>query len=142
MAKPKRGTKAGKTGAEAQAMNGADLPTRQVAATELHVVQVVEAKPAQPDLQKKELIERVIERSEIKRRDARPVVEAVLAILGETLAEGRGLRLEPLGKLRINRSEEKGNRRVVVAKLRQTLGGAEDAAEVEPDDEDSDGAPD
>jgi nucleoid DNA-binding protein len=73
-----------------------------------------------PDLKKKELLEQVVARSGIKKKDAKPVVEAMLAVLGETLAEGRELNLQPLGKLRINRSEEKTGYRIVVCKLRQS----------------------
>jgi DNA-binding protein HU-alpha len=73
-----------------------------------------------PDMKKKELIDLVVERSGIKKKDAKPVVEAMLAVLGESIAKGRELNLQPLGKLRINRSEEKSNGRVIVCKLRQS----------------------
>ena len=75
---------------------------------------------AEADLKKKELIELVTERSGLKKRDVKPVVEATLAILGETIAEGRELNLQPFGKLRINRTEDKANGRVTVCKLRQS----------------------
>ena len=76
---------------------------------------------SEPDLKKKELIDLVVARSGIKKKDAKPTVEAILAILGETIARGRELNLQPLGKLRINRSEEKSNARVIVCKLRQRI---------------------
>ncbi|MEX0283768.1 MAG: HU family DNA-binding protein [Paracoccaceae bacterium] len=76
---------------------------------------------AQADLKKKELIEDVVARSGIKKKDAKPVVEAMLGILGEALADGRELNLQPLGKLRINRSEEHAGYRIVVCKLRQQM---------------------
>jgi DNA-binding protein len=75
---------------------------------------------AEPELKKKELIDLVVERSQIKKKDAKPVVEAMLAILGETIASGRELNLQPLGKLRINRSTDKVNGRVIICKLRQS----------------------
>lgn len=78
---------------------------------------------AEPDLKKKELIDLVVERSKIKKKDAKPVVEAMLAILGETIASGRELNLQPLGKLRINRSTDKGNGRIIICKLRQSTAG-------------------
>ncbi|MBL4767212.1 MAG: HU family DNA-binding protein [Rhodobacteraceae bacterium] len=71
-------------------------------------------------MRKKELIDLVVERSGIKKKDAKPTVEAVLAILGEAIASGRELNLQPFGKLRINRTEEKSNGRVIVCKLRQS----------------------
>lgn len=144
MAKPKDKMKPGRkgrAGGAGRGRGGAGLvASDKTGRAELRVVQVVEADPAKPDLNKRALIDAVVARSDIKRREVKPVVEAMLAVLGETLAEGRGLNLEPLGKLRINRTEERGNRRIVVAKLRQSLDGAR--AEVGPDDEDSDGAPD
>ena len=83
---------------------------------------------AEADLKKRELIDLVVERSGIKKKDAKPVVEAMLAVLGETIAGGRELNLQPLGKLRINRAEEKGNGRVIVCKLRQSLAASARAA--------------
>ncbi|MEW2911654.1 HU family DNA-binding protein [Leisingera sp. JC11] len=84
-----------------------------------------------PELAKKELIERAVERSGVKKKDAKPVVEAVLALLGEAVAEGRELNLKPFGKLRINRSQERSNGTVFVCKLRQppaAAGAANNAA--------------
>lgn len=74
---------------------------------------------APADLRKKELIDLVVERSGAKKRDAKPAIEATLAVLGEMLASGRELNLPPLGKVRINRVEEKANGRVIICKLRQ-----------------------
>ncbi|TDE40871.1 HU family DNA-binding protein [Antarcticimicrobium sediminis] len=93
----------------------------QTAPVEPYLGQTVEPAIGEPDLRKKELIAAVLARCEVKRRDAKPVIEAMLAVLGETLATGRGLNLEPMGKLHINRSEEKRGRRIVVCKLRQGL---------------------
>ena len=87
---------------------------------EPRVVTVTDAVVAEADLKKKELIDLVVTRSGIKKKDAKPVVEAMLAVLGESIGSGRELNLQPLGKLRINRSEEKANGRVIVCKLRQS----------------------
>jgi len=84
------------------------------------VVQMSEPQVSAPEMKKKELIDTVVERSGIKKKDAKPVVEAMLAVLGEAIGDGRKLNLQPLGKLRINRSEEKSNGRVIVCKLRQS----------------------
>ena len=59
-----------------------------------------------PALKKKELINTVVERSGIKKKDAKPVIEAMLAVLGQTLAEGREMNLQPLGKIKINRAKD------------------------------------
>ncbi len=76
----------------------------------------------QADLKKRELIDQVVARSGVKKKDAKPVVEAMLAILGETLGSGRDLNLPPMGKLRINRTHDRPGYRVIISKLRQSTG--------------------
>jgi DNA-binding protein HU-alpha len=82
---------------------------------------------AEPELKKKELLDLIVARSGIKKKDAKPVVEAMLAVLGETVASGRELNLQPLGKLRINRTEIKENGKVIICKLRQSKAAVEKA---------------
>jgi len=101
----------------------------QSAPVEPRLVKVSEPAVARPDLKKRDLIEAVLERCDVKKRDARPVIEAMLAVLGETLAEGRGLNLEPMGKLRVNRVEDRQDRRIVVCKLRRSLSAPEGEVE-------------
>lgn len=50
--------------------------------------------------------------------------EAVLKVLGEALAEGQGLTLPPLGKLKINRQFEKSGDEILVLKLRRPKAGS------------------
>ncbi|MFW2541774.1 HU family DNA-binding protein [Primorskyibacter sp. 2E107] len=71
------------------------------------------------DLRKAELIDLVVERSGVRKRDAKPAVEAALAILGQALAEGRPLALQPLGKVRHLTVKERPNARVINLRLRQ-----------------------
>lgn len=70
-------------------------------------------------MRKKELVEAIVTRTGVKRRDARVIIEAMLAELGATLAEGRDLILPPLGRVRINRTKELEDGRVLAMKLRQ-----------------------
>jgi DNA-binding protein HU-alpha len=72
-----------------------------------------------PEMKKRDLLEKVVKRSGIKKKDAKPVVEAMLAVMGEALAEGRELNLPPFGKLKTNRVKETGNARILNCKLRQ-----------------------
>ncbi len=85
------------------------------------VVKVTEPTVAEPDLKKKDLINMVVERSGVKKKFAKPTIEAALAVIGEALASGRELNLPPMGKVRINRNEEKADGRVIVCRLRQPL---------------------
>lgn len=75
--------------------------------------------PNAPTMRKPELIERVVLRSGIKKRDAKPAVEAALAVLGEALSEGEVLQLPPLGKLRVTRTVEQDEGEVLVCRLRR-----------------------
>lgn len=70
-------------------------------------------------LKKRELLRAVAERSGLRRRDAKQAVEAMLEVLGETLAEGREINLQPMGKLILKRSTERGPNRISILKLRQ-----------------------
>lgn len=71
------------------------------------------------DLRKNPLYDLVAERSGAKRRDVKPIVDAMLEVLGENLAAGRGMNLPPLGRVRINRTEDKTGGRVIVCKVKQ-----------------------
>ena len=73
-----------------------------------------------PVLRKKELIETVVTRSGIKKKDAKPVVDAMLAVLGDALADNRDLILPPLGRIKIRREKKLPNGRVLTVKVRQT----------------------
>lgn len=74
--------------------------------------------PATP-LKKQDLLAQVVERSGIPKRDAKPVVEAMLAVLGDALAEGREMNLKPMGKIKRKRVTEGDTARVIVANIRQ-----------------------
>ncbi|KIN66529.1 DNA-binding protein HU [Sulfitobacter donghicola DSW-25 = KCTC 12864 = JCM 14565] len=71
------------------------------------------------DLRKKELFELVVERSGMKKKDVKPVVEAMLAVLGDAFGEQREMNLPPLGKLKVQRGKELPDGRALVVKLRQ-----------------------
>lgn len=74
-----------------------------------------------PVLRKKELIDRVVARSGIKKKDAKPTIEAMLAVLGEALQKGEELNLHPMGKMKVTRVIEKPNATVMVTKVRRRL---------------------
>ncbi|MFU8776733.1 MAG: HU family DNA-binding protein [Roseovarius sp.] len=106
--------------------------------TNVIALTVAEAIPANagPELKKQELIDKILAKGDIKKKNAKPVVEAMLAVLGEVLAEGREINLPPLGKIKINRVRDMANARIIVAKIRQAKPGA--GPDNESDDEDSD----
>lgn len=56
-------------------------------------------------LKKKEFFERVVDRSGVRKGEAKTAVEAALAVLGEALANGEEVNLPPLGKIRVARQK-------------------------------------
>ena len=77
------------------------------------------ADPPQVTFRKRDLIEQVTAETGLKRRDVKAISEAVLAAMGRAVGEGQSLALEPLGKLRVARTNESGASRVLTCKLRQ-----------------------
>ena len=96
----------------------ADKP--KAAATPPEVVSEMTAVVAGPDLKKPELLQLVAERAEMPKNKVKPIVEAMLAVVGEAIAQERGLNLQPLGKLKLMRSRDAGSATVTVAKIRQS----------------------
>ena len=72
-----------------------------------------------PEMKKKELLSLAVERSGVRQKFAKPAIEAVLAILGETIAEGRDINVQPLGKVKVQRSKDTGNGKVHITRIRQ-----------------------
>ncbi|KQB97779.1 hypothetical protein AL073_02255 [Loktanella sp. 1ANDIMAR09] len=92
------------------------------------------AKTEDGTLKKPELLDAVVARTNLKKRDVKPAVEAALAVLGEALREGAVVNLPPLGKLRVVKTKPlDGGAAVVTLKLR-TPKDATGAAEAASDD--------
>lgn len=71
------------------------------------------------DLRRREYLEEVALRSGLRKNQVKPVLEAALEVLGETLASGRGTNLPGLGKFKVNRSKDVGRAQVMVCRLRR-----------------------
>jgi nucleoid DNA-binding protein len=77
------------------------------------------AKTEDGTLKKPELLDAVVARTNLKKRDVKPAVEAALAVLGEALRGGAVVNLPPLGKLRVVKTKPlDGGAAVVTLKLR------------------------
>ncbi len=102
------------------------------------LVTVSEPVISAPELKKRDLINLVVERAGIKKKDAKPAIEAALAVLGEALAEGRELNMRPLGKVKVTRMEKKSNGQLIVCRVRQPFEtqDADDEKEALADDQD------
>ncbi|MEQ3626932.1 MAG: HU family DNA-binding protein [Celeribacter sp.] len=99
-------------------------------------VTVVSAEPvvAGPELKKPALIDRVVERSGGKKRDVKPVVEAMLEVLGQALDNGEELVLPPLGKVKLTRRKPLANGEVLTARIRRTGAAKGDPIAQTPED--------
>lgn len=105
---------------ETPAMTGLDTSqTPKSASASPSVVETLEPVLVDNELRKKELFDLVCARSGMKKKDVKPVVEAMLAVLGDALAEQREMQLPPLGKLKVQRGKELSDGRALVLKLRQ-----------------------
>ncbi|WP_235438917.1 HU family DNA-binding protein [Candidatus Rhodobacter oscarellae] len=71
-------------------------------------------------LGKRELIDRVVESSGIKKKAAKPVVEAMLRELGDALSRGDTLNLQPFGKGIVKTRKVLENAEVIELRLRRS----------------------
>jgi nucleoid DNA-binding protein len=70
-------------------------------------------------MKKPELLDAVVTRTNLKKRDVKPAVEAALAVIGDALRDGTVVNLPPLGKLRLVKSKPlDGGAAVLTMKLR------------------------
>lgn len=102
------------------------------------VVETVKTVVADAPIKKPELIDRVMAETGMKKKDVKPVVEAMLTVLGKALTSGEELTVPPLGKLMIKRTKEAANATIVTIKLRHPMnsgGGGNGAAKSVVDDE-------
>ena len=90
-------------------------------------------------LKKAEFIDRAVERGDVNKRDAKPAIEAALAVLSEALMAGEELNLPPMGKMRVVKSKDIGDgARVLTLKLRTMKDGAGLGASKSDDDNNDD----
>jgi len=91
-------------------------PTSTKSATVAIAAKPVESKAV---LKKGELVDRVVEQTGVKKRDAKTSVEAALAVLADALKSDTDLNLPPMGKVRLVKSKEVGDgAKVLTLKLR------------------------
>lgn len=82
------------------------------------------------DLKKKELIEAIVARSELKKGVTRETLDVAFAVMAEALDAGRGLNIPPLGKVTINRERQNAaGDKVLIAKVRIASKTSETSAE-------------
>jgi len=113
-----KATTKSKTPAKKTARKGTKAPSKSAAKVRPVVVQDTPV-VAGPTLRKKAFIDKIVEATGAKRKDAKPIVEAVLAELGTSLSDGADLQLPPLGKIKIHRRKDLANGEMLMLKLRR-----------------------
>ena len=74
-----------------------------------------------PDIRKKEIIEEVVLRTGLKKRDVKPVIDSLLAVMGEALSEGREMVLPPFGRLKAHKQKTTLKKKIFFAKVHQNV---------------------
>jgi len=87
-----------------------------------------------PMMRKPELINAVVAKSGMKKKDVKPIVEATLAVLGAALQDNRELNLQPMGKIKVNREKKKPTGKVMIARIRQSQDLPSEQAHPDPKD--------
>ena len=72
-------------------------------------------------LRTRDLVDQVAEQSGMKKTDAKRVIEAALAVLGDALARGEGFALSGLGKGKVARSKAEDGSAQIVVKIRRQI---------------------
>lgn len=70
-------------------------------------------------VQKRDFIDRVLAATGARRTEARPIIEATLAQLGQVLSAGHTLAVPPLGRARINLEKDARGGDVITLRLRR-----------------------
>lgn len=131
-AKPRKALKTKSGRARKPSRPGTPVPTA-VLAVQNEVEMTTETNDPKPEhsMNKRDLIDRVVAASGVKKKSAKPVVEAMLKELGDALARGDVLNLQPFGKANVKRHKELANADVIEVRLRRSklaVQAAEDAA--------------
>lgn len=110
-----------------------------VTGTEAKIANPAVKVPQGEMIKKPEFIDRAVGRTDVKKRDAKPAIEAALAVLAEALSNGEELNLPPMGKMRVVKSKDLGEgAKVLTLKLRTMKDGAGLGAQPTDNNDDDD----
>lgn len=114
-------------------------PLAKTAAPQTKIVNPAVSVPQGEMIKKPEFLDRAVERTDVKKREAKPAIEAALAVPAVSLINGEELNLPPMGKLRVVKSKDVGEgAKVLTLKLRTMKDGAGQGADPSPDEADAD----
>jgi nucleoid DNA-binding protein len=114
-------------------------PLAKTAAPQTKIVNPAVSVPQGEMIKKPEFLDRAVERTDVKKCEAKPAIEAALAVLAEALIKDEELNLPPMGKLRVVKSKDAGEgAKLLTLKLRTMKDGAGQGADPSPDEADTD----
>ena len=114
-------------------------PLAKTAAPQTKIVNPAVSVPQGEMIKKPEFLDRAVERTDVKKREAKPAIEAALAVPAVSLINSEELNLPPMGKLRVVKSKDVGEgAKVLTLKLRTMKDGAGQGADPSPDEADVD----
>ncbi|MEP4249015.1 HU family DNA-binding protein [Tateyamaria sp.] len=87
-----------------------------------------------PMMRKPELVDAVVAKTGLKKKDVKPIVEATLALLGSALQDARELNLQPMGKIKVTRVKDKASGKLLHARIRQPQDLPSEVANPDPKD--------
>ncbi len=127
-------TKARSTTTKAKTTKSATKTKRKTAAPKPAAAPKVEKASVVVALGKRQLIDKVVETSGIKKKAAKPVIEAVLKELGDALSRGETLNLQPFGKAIVKNTKDLANAEIVELRLRRSKLAIKAAKAAAPED--------
>ena len=119
------GTTTAKTTAPAKTAAGVSAPKLAAVPSKSETAATKSAAAAPvvaSEVKKRELYDRVATLSGVKKQQVKPIVDAVLSVMGDALDAGEDLNLEPLGKVKIQREKELPTAKVITCRVRRKTG--------------------
>jgi nucleoid DNA-binding protein len=114
-------------------------PLAKTAAPQTKIVNPAVSVPQGEMIKKPEFLDSAVERTNVKKREVKPAIEAALAVPAVSLINSEELNLPPMGKLRVVKSKDVGEgAKVLTLKLRTMKDGAGQGADPSPDEADAD----
>ena len=95
-------------------------PVKAASASPVVLKPSAQAGQASSVLKMKDLLDKVVAATGAKKADARGIIEATLAALGDALSNGDTLILPPLGRAKVSRAAEAGSGKAMTIKLRRS----------------------
>ena len=130
--------KARETAPVATAPAAKPTPVKAASASPVVLKPAGQAEQVSSVLKMKDLIDKVVASTGAKKADARGIIEATLAVVGDALSKGNTLNLPPFGRAKVSRAAEAGSGKAMTVKLRRSNAAAPGGAQAKQNPADAD----